>query len=153
MSGLALKVPPVLLVFVVAGLMWFAKTIWPELNFKFPGRTLLSVGVTLIGAAVIVSAYVSFQRVGTTVNPMKPESSSALVRSGIYAWSRNPMYVGFLLILIAWALLLSNATAFVFLPGFLLYMNRFQIEPEERALFSTFGQHFTAYAARVRRWI
>jgi len=91
--------------------------------------------------------------VGTTVNPMKPESSSALVRSGIYAWSRNPMYVGFLLILIAWAILLSNATAFVFLPGFLLYMNRFQIEPEERALFSTFGQHFTAYAARVRRWI
>ena len=95
----------------------------------------------------------SFVRAKTTVNPMKPASASALVVSGLYARSRNPMYLGLLLILIGWAVYLSNGLAFLLLLAFILYMNRFQIEPEERALISLFGQEFVAYKSRVRRWL
>ena len=84
---------------------------------------------------------------------MKPELSSSLVQSGIYTLTRNPMYLGFFLVLVAWAVYLSNALAFLILPVFIAYMNRFQIEPEERALKTLFGDAFTEYATRVRRWI
>jgi protein-S-isoprenylcysteine O-methyltransferase Ste14 len=73
--------------------------------------------------------------------------------SGIYRLTRNPMYLGFLSVLFAWAIFLSNALAFVFLPVFVLYMNRFQIKPEEKALRALFGPQFVMYTARVRRWL
>lgn len=84
---------------------------------------------------------------------MKPSSAWFLVTSGIHGFTRNPMYFGFLLALVGWALYLGNALAFLFLPAFVLYMNRFQIEPEEQALTALFGQEFVAYASRVRQWI
>lgn len=87
------------------------------------------------------------------MNPLKPDTSSALVRSGVYNLTRNPMYLGFLMLLIGWGIYLSNAVALLFVPPmFLMYMNRFQIEPEERALTSRFGQEFIEYTTRVRRW-
>ena len=97
--------------------------------------------------------FASFRRAKTTVNPMKPDSASSLVVSGIYDLTRNPMYLGFLVILVGWAFFLSNALGFIFLPLFVLYMNRFQIEPEERALASVFGEAFASYRSRVRRWL
>jgi len=84
---------------------------------------------------------------------MTPQSASALVVSGIYRFTRNPMYVGFLFVLLGWAVWLSNGLSFLFLPAFVLYMNRFQIQPEERALHARFGQEFVAYTSRVRRWL
>ena len=87
------------------------------------------------------------------MNPLKPDTSSSLVGSGVYKLTRNPMYLGFLMLLLAWAIYLSNAFALLFVPMFLVYMNRFQIEPEERALTSRFGQEFVAYTRRVRRWL
>ena len=84
---------------------------------------------------------------------MKPDSTSSLVVSGIYGYTRNPMYLGFLLVLLAWAIFLSNFVALALLPAFVVYMNHFQIGPEERALGSLFAQEYQAYLARVRRWI
>jgi protein-S-isoprenylcysteine O-methyltransferase Ste14 len=96
---------------------------------------------------------VSFRRARTTVNPTKPESSSVLVDSGIYRLTRNPMYLGFSLGLSGWAVMLSNMFAFLLLPIFILYMDRFQIEPEEKALAAIFGRQFAVYKTRVRRWL
>ena len=76
-----------------------------------------------------------------------------LVATGLYAYTRNPMYLGFLLVLLGWAVFLSSILAFLFLPAFIVYMNHFQIEPEERALATLFGQAFAAYKARARRWL
>jgi protein-S-isoprenylcysteine O-methyltransferase Ste14 len=87
------------------------------------------------------------------MNPMKPDPTSSLVVSGIYRYTRNPMYLGFLLILLAWAAALSNLLALVSLLAFVLYMNRFQIVPEERILASRFAQDYAEYRARVRRWL
>lgn len=150
---LALKIPPLVLVIVTAALMWLAARAMPGYGFVVPGRVPIAEAVAAAGFVVAVWGVVAFRRAGTTVNPMKPESSSSLVVSGIYSITRNPMYLGTLLTLLAWAIYLSHPAAFLFLPLYVLYMNRFQIEPEERVLASLFGQAFTAYAARVRRWL
>jgi protein-S-isoprenylcysteine O-methyltransferase Ste14 len=71
----------------------------------------------------------------------------------VYKFTRNPMYLGLLLVLFGWAIFLSNAAAFALLPGFFVYMNRFQIEPEERVLALKFGSEYAAYKAKVRRWL
>lgn len=153
MPRLELKVPPVALVLLMAVLMWLVSRAVPAFAFLFPARDLLSLSLALAGVVITGLGVASFRRAGTTVNPLTPGSSSSLVVSGIYTRTRNPMYLGFLLILVGWAIFLSNALAFFFLPMFVLYMNRFQIEPEERALTSLFGQEFVVYKSRVRRWL
>jgi protein-S-isoprenylcysteine O-methyltransferase Ste14 len=153
MHVLELKVPPVAVIFFIAALMWLVSWAGPAFGFVLPLRNLLAVSLGVAGAVTSILGVVSFRRAKTTVNPMKPEESSFLVLSGVYAHSRNPMYLGFLLILVGWAIFLSNTLAFLLLPAFIFYMNRFQIEPEERALTSLFGQAFFAYKSRVRRWL
>ncbi|MGH7769198.1 MAG: methyltransferase family protein, partial [Candidatus Binatia bacterium] len=114
---------------------------------------LIAGAVALAGAIIAVSGVAAVRRAKTTINPMKPESSSFLVVSGVYRFTRNPMYLGVLLILAGWAVFLSNLLAFLLLPAFIFYMNRFQIEPEERALRSMFPEKFAVYERRVRRWL
>ena len=153
MHVLELKVPPLALVFLMAALMWLATWAVPTFGFELPARTLFSVSVVVAGAVIGGLGFASFIRAKTTVNPMKPDSSSSLVVSGIYRFTRNPMYLAFLLGLLGWAIFLSNALAFFPLPAFIVYMNRFQIEPEEKALARLFGEQFVAYRSRVRRWL
>jgi len=151
--GLELKVPPPAVAVLAMVLMWLGAWAVPKLGFFLPGRPYVAGGVAVVGAIVAILGVVSFRRAKTTVNPMKPESSSSLVISGVYRRTRNPMYLGLLLIQLGWAAYLSNALAFALVPGFVLYMTLFQIRPEERALASRFGPEFTAYKSRVRRWI
>ena len=153
MPVLELKVPPVAVVLVTAALMWLVATAVPAFGFVFPARDFLALSLAVAGAVVSLSGVVLFKRAKTTVNPLKPGSSSSLVSSGVYAFSRNPMYLGFLLIVAGWAVFLSNVLALLLLPAFIVYMNRFQIEPEETALALRFGPAFAAYQSRVRRWL
>jgi protein-S-isoprenylcysteine O-methyltransferase Ste14 len=153
MHVLELKVPPAAVVFFVAALMWLVTWALPIFGFVLPGRELFAVSFGIAGAVISVLGVMSFKRANTTVNPMKPDASSSLVLSGVYARSRNPMYLGFLLMLVGWAIVLSNALAFLLLPAFIFFMNRFQIEPEERALASLFREEFVAYKSRVPKWL
>jgi len=152
-NGLALKLPPGALVVIVAALMWVASSATPTFDFFLPAKFLLSVSLALIGAVTCLSGVVSFRRAKTTVNPMKPNSTSSLIVSGIYKYTRNPMYLGFLLVLLGWAAFLSNLAALALLPAFVVYINRFQIRPEECVLASLFPHDYPAYRAKVRRWI
>jgi protein-S-isoprenylcysteine O-methyltransferase Ste14 len=152
-NGLALKVPPVALVVIAAALMWVASSATPTFDFFLPAKSLSSVSLALIGAVTCLSGVVSFRRAKTTVNPMKPNSTSSLIVSGIYKYTRNPMYLGFVLVLLGWAAFLSNLAALALLPAFVVYINRFQIRPEERALASLFPHEYPAYRAKVRRWV
>ena len=153
MQGLELKVPPLALVLLASGLMWWIAWAAPAFEFAFPARRIYAMVAIVAGIVVAGMGMFSFRKAQTTVNPMKPDSSSALVVTGIYRLTRNPMYLGFLWILFGWGIFLSNALAFLVLPGVVLYINRFQIEPEERALTRLFGQAFVTYAKQVRRWI
>jgi len=153
MHVLELKVPPLAVVGLIAALMWLATWAVPAAGFVLPGRHLLSAAMAGAGAVICGLGIASFSRAGTTVNPMKPASSSSLVVTGIYTLTRNPMYLGFLLVLLGWASYLSNVLAFLLLPAFIWYMDRFQICPEEKALGSLFGEEFASYKSRVRRWL
>ena len=153
MGALELMVPPPAVALVAAVLMWLTSRSSPGLAFVFPAGNLLAVGLAAGGLIVAISGVVAFRRARTTLNPTKPEASSSLVSRGIYKITRNPMYLGLLLVLTAWAIFLSNVLAVLFLPVFVAYINRFQILPEEHALTSLFAREFVAYQSRVRRWL
>jgi protein-S-isoprenylcysteine O-methyltransferase Ste14 len=151
MHRLDLKIPPLIVGVVTAMGMWLVSDTLPV--FTYPPLQVVAVGMGIAGAVLTGSAMLSFWIAQTTANPMKPSSASFLVTSGVYRFTRNPMYLGLLFILIGWALYLAHVLAFLFLPAFILYMNRFQIKPEERALTARFGQEYLEYASRVHRWL
>ncbi len=133
--------------------MWLLAPLAPGLVATAGWHVWGSVAVLLLGVAVCLAGVLSFRLARTTVNPLRPETATALVDSGIYRHTRNPMYLGFAMILVAWALYLDSPFTLLGVVGFVLYMNRFQIIPEERALQALFGEQFSSYRARVRRWL
>ena len=153
MSSLELKVPPGVLVVVFGAAMFIAARLAPELSVQVHARLAWCGALLALGVAIAVAAIVAFRMQKTTVNPVKPGTASAVVRSGVYRFSRNPMYLSLVLILGALAVYLANVLAAALLPAFIAYMNRFQIVPEERALTGKFGHEYAAYAASVRRWV
>ena len=154
MSSLELKLPPPV-VALAAGLLMFG------LAACGLAPSPLSAACRHVGAAVLFVLGVSlllasgrlFFKAGTTVLPYKPEKTSKLVISGMYRHSRNPMYLAMLLMLSGWTAFLGDWAALAGLPLFMLYMTRFQIIPEERALTALFGEEYREYTRRVRRWI
>jgi protein-S-isoprenylcysteine O-methyltransferase Ste14 len=153
MNSLELKVPPVAVFIATGAAMWFAVGFAPALGFHFAGRTLLVAGLLVSGVVTGIAGVVAVRVARTSLNPMQPDKATSLVVSGIFRYSRNPMYVGLALLVTAWAVYLANFIAFLALPGFVAYMSRFQIVPEERALRARFGDRFTNYQRRVRRWL
>jgi len=151
-NALELKIPPPIVAILVAALMLLASRT-PALRFEVPARRVIAASLVVLGVAVAIAGVVSFRRAQTTVNPLEPESTSSLVISGVYRVSRNPMYVGMLFVLLGWAVLLANVLALAIVPTFILYMNRFQIGPEETVLARRFGVEYETYRSRVRRWI
>ena len=133
--------------------MWLLSSLTPSLTVHVPHRQLAAIAFAFAGIAVALLGVVAFRRARTTVNPTMPHAASSLVSTGVYRFSRNPMYLGFLLALIGYAVFLANGPAVLLVPAFVMYMNRFQIGPEERALSGIFGEKFTSYAQRVRRWL
>jgi protein-S-isoprenylcysteine O-methyltransferase Ste14 len=153
MSGLRLKIPPPIVALATAFMMWVVDRALPALTFAIPGRGAIAGGLAGVGVLVAVLGVVSFRRARTTLNPMTPGASSALVTRGIFGRTRNPMYLGLVVFLLAWAVFLSNFAALVLIPLFIVYINVFQIGPEELALGSLFGEDFIHYRSRVRRWV
>lgn len=153
MKALELKIPPPLVALLAAAAMWGLARLAPLVGLPQTLRVGAAIACALAGVGIDVVALVSFRLAKTTFSPMKVEKTSALVCSGVYRLSRNPMYVGSVLILVAWALYLSSAWALLGPVAFVLYINRFQIAPEERALASKFGDSYAAYRATVRRWL
>jgi protein-S-isoprenylcysteine O-methyltransferase Ste14 len=153
MRALELKVPPPVVALVIAGAMWGVSRITPVLEVPTIARVAAATTIALIGAGFDLAALLAFWRARTTINPMKPQATSSVVCTGVYRVTRNPMYVGLLLLLVAWATYLSSAWAMVGPVAFVLYMNRFQIAPEERVLSALFGKDYSDYQSRVRRWL
>ena len=153
MQALELKIPPLVLVALFALAMWLLAQLVPPLALPSYWGLVLACIFASVGVAVAVSGVLAFRRVNTTVDPRVPQQTSSLVARGIYRYSRNPMYLGFLLLLTALACYLMNAAAFILLPLFVLYMNRFQIAPEERFLLQKFGAEYQSYTTQVRRWL
>lgn len=152
-KGLELTIPPPLIALTVAVLMWGIAPLVPAAALPLPRSAMLAFVVAVVGVGIALVGVLQFWRASTTINPHTPQKSEQLVEHGIYRFSRNPMYLGLAVVLLAWALYLTNALPLLLIPGFIVYINRFQILPEERHMRALFGQPFDEYAARVRRWI
>lgn len=153
MRGLELKLPPPLVALLVAGAMWFVARHSAHLALADGLRNGLGAALMALGALCAFSAMLTFRRWKTTINPFKPDSTAALVDAGPFRLSRNPMYLGLLLALLGWAVLLAAPWSLLGAAAFVLYIQRFQILPEERVLAGKFGAQFERYKARVRRWL
>lgn len=147
------RIPPPIVALLFGGAMWLLARAGPVIAVDAGARSGAALLVFLIGAALDVSGMVSFRRARTTLNPLQPGSATALVTSGVYRCTRNPMYLGMLVALLAWAIYLAAPAALLGPLAFWFYIDRFQIAPEERALTALFGEPYVAYKARVRRWL
>jgi protein-S-isoprenylcysteine O-methyltransferase Ste14 len=153
MSFLEHKVPPPVVALLCAAAMWYVGGRTPVMDLPATIRITAAALLFAAGLAVMLAGVISFRRAKTTVNPLKPETATTLVTSGVYRYTRNPMYLGMLVLLLAWATYLSAPVALVGTVVFWLYIGRFQIRPEEKALAALFGSTFTEYSSRVRRWL
>jgi protein-S-isoprenylcysteine O-methyltransferase Ste14 len=146
-------VPPAVVLAAFGAAMWLVAIVLPVLDLDFPARTEVMAGAIAAALIVGLAAVAGFRRAHTTVNPMTPQAASALVTGGIYRFTRNPMYLAMLILLAGWCYVVANGAALAMLPLFVAYLNRFQIQPEERALAARFGAEFERYRTSVRRWL
>jgi protein-S-isoprenylcysteine O-methyltransferase Ste14 len=153
MNSLELRVPPLAVLLVAGVLMGLIALSTPPMAWPNAVRFGIATAVASAGILIAVSGLLAFRRARTTASPLRPDKASSLVASGIYRYTRNPMYLGMLLVLVGWAVYLARPWALAVLPAFVIYMNRFQIGPEERVLDGIFGAEFAAYRRRVRRWL
>ena len=153
MNSMELKVPPPLVGLLVAAAMYGIAWAVPPFPFATAIKAAAAVVLALAGGAIDVAGLFAFRSAKTTINPLKPQNASSLVSGGIYRYTRNPMYLGMLFFLVAWAVYLAQPVALLGPMAFVLYITRFQIIPEERVLAGLFGGEFAAYKARVRRWL
>jgi len=147
-----LKVPPVFVFLIFGGFMYLLARFLPVGYFDFFGRTYLIFFLIGIAGSIGCISLFQFFRSKTTIDPTTPSKASKLVTSGIYQFTRNPMYLGLLLILLAWGLWLGNAFNILLAAGFVAYMNAFQIAPEEEVLLDLFEKEYKQYCTLVRRW-
>jgi protein-S-isoprenylcysteine O-methyltransferase Ste14 len=153
MRFLETKIPPPFVMIAVGALMWAASSAEPGLRLAITARLPLAVLVGGAGFLIEVTGIVGFFRAKTSPDPTDPCGASTLVVTGVYRFTRNPMYLGDLLMLLGWAVYLGDVAAFALVPLFVAYIDRFQIAPEERAMSDLFGEHYAEYRSRVRRWI
>jgi len=153
MKFLENKIPPPLVALIVAAAMWWLSQHSQTLMLTTTVKYSLVFALVSVGIFFALSGAISFRLAKTTVNPLKPDTASSLVTSGIYQYTRNPMYVGFVAFLLAWAMFLGTVWGIGLIGGYIAYIQRFQIMPEERALTKIFKDEFIDYKAQVRPWL
>jgi protein-S-isoprenylcysteine O-methyltransferase Ste14 len=153
MGALDTRIPPPLVGLIMGAVAWLASSASAPTSIPFPVRLAAAIALVLVGLALAGAGARTVRRAHSTLNPVKPETATALVTHGIYNHTRNPMYLGMAAWLLGWSAWLGTPLGLIGAPLFVLYMNRFQIGPEERALGQLFGAEFSAYQSRVRRWL
>ena len=144
--------PPIQLCFSVI-IMWVLSKSIDQVNFDFNGINELALLFLICGFIIILFAVIQFRDAKTTIHPQIPYKTSFLVHKGIYKYTRNPMYLGLVLILVSVAFCLRNIVGFSIIPLFILFITKYQIIPEEEVLESIFGKEYLRYINKVRRWI
>jgi protein-S-isoprenylcysteine O-methyltransferase Ste14 len=148
LSALETRIPPPVLFLALAAIVW-----------SLPGSSLppaqLVSGVPVLFAGLAINAWlkVLFRRVGTTLNPLRPELSSALITFGPYRYSRNPMYLGYALALLGWVICMGKPFGLIAVVFFVCHVTIFKIRPEEPQLAARFPVEYAAYKKTVRRWV
>ena len=153
MHALELKIPPPVVALLIGAAMWLVSRSGPSIDLPPFIRTVGAGAIAASGGILAFAGKIAFRRAKTTINPLRPANASSLVTSGIYRFTRNPMYLGLLLSLLGWSVYLSSVFVFVGPVLLFFYLGRFQIAPEERVLAAKFGEAYLNYRSRVRRWL
>jgi len=149
-----LRIPPPIVALIAILLIFLSKDYILILYLHPHLQNTLSLIFLIIGFVIIFLATKEFKKSDTTVNPMKPETSTSLVTSGIFKYTRNPMYLGLTSILLASCFYFSSLLGIiVYVPLFILYITVFQIIPEEETMKGLFNDEYLDYCSKVRRWI
>jgi protein-S-isoprenylcysteine O-methyltransferase Ste14 len=151
--ALEARIPPPIVMLLMGTLAWIGARYLPSLSFQLPSNGIFSSVFAIAGLFLNLYPKLAFDRAGTTINPLKPGSTTHLVTSGLYRYTRNPMYLGQWLILLGWTVYLHNFIGLLVLPAFVVYISYFQIRPEERQLSVLFPSEFAAFCGRSRRWL
>ena len=145
------KIPPPIVTLFFGLCIYLSKSFFPEFSFSI--LSSLSIISFIVGISVLVTAIISFKNHETTVNPISIEKASYLVVTGIFKYSRNPMYLGMSFILLGLTLKYNLIGGLIFTGLFMLFITIFQIKPEETAMEKLFDQEWKDYVSNVRRWL
>jgi protein-S-isoprenylcysteine O-methyltransferase Ste14 len=148
----AFRIPPLALGIGCAAAMWLLAERVPGVTLHWPVLRPAGALLAALGAGVGATGVLAFRRARTSVNPLQPSAARALVKDGLYARTRNPMYLGIALVLLGWAAWLSNPLTLLLLLPCLAYLELVQIPAEERALRQIFGEEFEDYRRDTPRW-
>ena len=151
MIDIKTKFPPPLVALTFGFLINHTKNIFPKIEIK--NENFFGSIMIISGFIIILSAIILFKKYKTTITPLNPSNSTKLITVGIYKFSRNPMYLGLLLVLLGISFMINIIGGFLLIPLFILYLNLFQIIPEENAMVDLFKDEFLEYKKNVRRWI
>ena len=143
-------IPPPLVTLICAVLIYLSKPLFPESTFHYSNQ--LCLFFLIAGFSIILISFQTFKKEKTTINPIKIEKASSLVTSGIFKYSRNPMYLGMVLILISIAIKFNFYGGILVIGIFVYFITIFQILPEEKAMQKLFGEDFIKYKIKTRRW-
>ena len=145
------KIPPPIVTSICGITIYYSKSFFNQfLNFSNNG---ISLFLLILGLIIFISAVRSFRKQKTTVNPLKPKQASSLVTSGIFRFSRNPMYLGMIIILLSISFKFNLLGGIIISLSFFIFITKFQILPEEEAMYELFGDKFIQYSNTTRRWI
>ena len=145
------KIPPPLVVLILVISTFFSSKKIDLIQIPF--QSLISIFILSMGILILLNPVLKFKKSKTTINPIKFKKVNKLVTSGIYKYSRNPMYLGLLMIVISSSIFYLNIYSILTPLFFYLWINRFQIKREEVFLTEKFGEDYLSYKKKTRRWI
>ena len=145
------KIPPPILALLMIVIVYFSSLIIEPFTFSY--QIVLSVFIVVIGLACAIPSFRLFAKHKTTISPFTPSETTALVTVGMYRYSRNPMYLGLVLLNIAATIFFGTWLGIIIVATFIFLLNLLQIIPEEEALLDIFGEEYIEYKKKVRRWI
>ena len=148
-------IPPPLVLLFCGALMWVTQKYFPRLRFDLPYETVLFWVVLVIGFWVLASGVGRIFRNKTAIHPNREALSKAttLVTTGVFRYTRNPIYLGMAVMLVAWLLLLEHWLCAAGPLLFVAFITKYQILPEEEALGKIFGEEYFRYRSETRRWM
>ena len=146
-----LKIPPPLLVLILVISNYFSSK---KIDLiLLPNQDITSIIIFLIGMLILINPIFKFIKSKTTIDPIKFKKVNKLITSGIYKYSRNPMYLGLLMIVISNTIFFLNIFSITTPILFYFWINKFQIKREEIFLTEKFGKEYSLYKAKTRRWV
>lgn len=148
-------IPPPLVLLICGILMWLAARVWPSADFAFRYNAIVFWIVLLAGFSLMTGGVIRIIKHKTIVRPERRSlpKATALVTTGVFRYTRNPIYLGAAIMLIAWTIYLENWLSALGIALFVAFITRYQIRAEEEALEKIFGEQYVRYKKKVRRWV